>query len=235
MPSVMVTGVRKPFILAWVALAAAQAGDIEGTIIIKKKLSKRTVTPAASTYSRGSAVQLGSDPDGDPLTFERMHVVIYLEGDLPSRPVTAVMEQKSRRFVPDLLVVPAASTVSFPNQDPLFHNVFSLSKPKLFDLGNYAKEQTRTVSFPKPGVVFVNCHLHPNMGAVIFVTPNQWSTRADAAGSFRLTGVPPGRYTIVAWHKAVGFVRRKITVDQTNSTNVDFLLPFDENVTASNR
>jgi plastocyanin len=231
----MLTGVGKPFILALVALGALQAADIEGTVIIKKKLSKRTVTPAASTYSRGSAVQLGSDAENDPLAYERMHVVVYLEGELPSRPVAAVMEQKSRRFIPDLLVVPAASTVSFPNQDPIFHNVFSLSKPKVFDLGNYAKEHTRTVIFPKPGVVFVNCHLHPNMGAVIFVTPNQWSARADAAGRFRLAGVPAGKYTIVAWHKAVGFVRRKITVDETNNTNVDFFLPFDENVTASNR
>ena len=103
-----------------------------------------------------------------------------------------------------MIVVPAGSTVSFPNLDPIFHNVFSLSKPKSFDLGNYPKDHTRTVTFPKPGIVIVGCHLHANMSAVIVVTPNRWSTTADAQGHFTLPAVPPGAYTVVAWHKSVG-------------------------------
>ena len=94
--------------------------------------------------------------------------------------------------------MPVGSTVSFPNNDPVFHNVFSLSNSKSFDLGNYPKGHTRTVTFTKPGIVFVNCHLHPNMSAAILVSPNQWSTKADKAGHFKLQDVPPGKYTVVA-------------------------------------
>jgi hypothetical protein len=138
------------------------------------------------------------------------------------------IEQKNRRFVPDLLVVPAGSTVSFPNRDLTFHNVFSLSRPKVFDLGNYRKDQSRDVVFGKSGIIHLNCHLHPNMGAVIFVTPNRWSTRADASGRFILPNVPAGNYTIIAWHKAAGFFKQRVHVDENHVPAVEFLIPFQE-------
>src|SRR5438034_3702275 len=168
--------------LVFAGLIAAQAADIEGSIVIKRKLTKRKVTATASSYERGAAVELASDADADPLSYERSRVAVYLEGELPSAPAAAVMRQQNRRFVPDTLVIPAGSTVSFPNLDPIFHNVFSLSRPASFDLGNYPKDHTRTITFSKPGIVYVDCHLHPNMAAVIVVTPNQWSPKADAAG-----------------------------------------------------
>jgi len=151
----------------------------------------------------------------------------------PATPRTATLEQKNGRFVPDTQVIPVGSAVSFPNLDPVFHNVFSLSKPKSFDLGNYPKDHTRTVTFPKPGIVFVHCHLHPNMAAAIVVSPNQWNTKADAAGRFALSGVPAGAYTIVAWHKAAGFFRQFIRISEKNTTSVQFVIPFDENEAAN--
>jgi hypothetical protein len=139
-----------------------------------------------------------------------------------------VLEQKNRRFIPETLVVPAGSTVSFPNLDPIFHNVFSLSKPKSFDLGNYPKDHTRTVTFPTPGVVFLNCHLHPNMAAAIVVSPNQWCAKADGAGQFTIDGAPAGNHTIVAWHKAAGFFRQRIQVREDRAASVEFVIPLDE-------
>jgi len=214
-------------ILASVAgLAPLQAASIEGTIIVQRRLTKAKVTAAANTYSRGAAVEVHSDEPNDVLAFERAHVAIYLEGALPSKASTGTMEQKGREFLPDMLVLPAGSTVSFPNLDPIFHNVFSLSGPKEFDLGNYPKDHTRTVTFAKSGVVFVNCHLHANMGAVLVITPNQWNTRADGAGRFTLADVPAGSYTIVAWHKAAGFFRQQVTVTSSGSTPVSFFIPL---------
>lgn len=207
-------------------LAPLHSADIEGNITVTHRLTKAKVTSTADSYERGVAVKLQADEAPDVIAFERSHVVIYLEGQHPSEPQTAVMEQKNRRFDPDLVVLPAGSTVSFPNLDPIFHNVFSLSKAKDFDLGNYPKGHTRTVTFSKPGMVYVNCHLHSNMAAVIVVTPNQWSTRADDAGRFRLAGVPPGDYTIVAWHKAAGFLRRQIKVTADRNTVVNFTVPL---------
>ena len=137
-----------------------------------------------------------------------------------------MIDQKNRQFVPDLVVVPVGSTVTFPNRDLIFHNVFSLSKPKTFDLGNYPKDQTQTVTFPKPGIVFVHCHLHPNMAAVIVVSPNQWSTKADADGRFTLPGVPAGRYQVVAWHKTAGFFRKTVQIGEGPGPTVQFEIPL---------
>jgi plastocyanin len=180
-------------------------------------------------YQRGAAVELGSDGEGDPLAFERSHVAVYLEGGPSSNvsgAVKASIEQRDRRFVPDMVVIPAGSVVSFPNFDPIFHNVFSLSKAKSFDLGNYPKGQTRTVTFSASGVVAVYCHLHSNMAAAIVVTPNRWATRADGNGAFSLKDVPPGTYKVVAWHKAAGTFRKTVTIGEQSDAEVDFTLPY---------
>jgi len=143
--------------------------------------------------------------------------------DVPSPQV----QQLDRRFLPDLVVVPVGSTVSFPNMDPIFHNIYSLSKPKSFDLGNYDKGQTRKVTFSKPGIVDIYCRLHPNMQATVVVTPNRWFARPDRNGLYRIPDVPPGQYTLVAWHKTAGFFRKTILVDIDHSANVDFFIPLD--------
>ena len=216
------------FVLAILTLGPSlRANEIEGTITIQRRLTRRRVTSSADLYQRGVTVELGSDREQDPLAFERSRVVIYLEGHLPSEKITAELNQQDRRFSPDLVVIPVGSSVSFANLDPIFHNVFSLSKARSFDLGNYPKDRTRIVTFPKAGIVFVDCHLHPNMSAVIVVTPNRWGTKADASGRFVLPGVPPGTYTIVAWHRAAGFFRKTLRVTEATGVTVDFTIPLD--------
>lgn len=206
------------------------AGDIQGTVIIKHRLTRRKVTASAGAYERGSPVILGSGPlDDDTLAYERSHVVVYVDGEFPSSGTTATMEQKNRQFAPDLLTVPRGSTVSFPNLDPIFHNVFSLSKPKTFDLGNYTRGQTRIVTFSEPGIVMVNCRLHTNMTATIVITPNQWSAITDRDGKFVLRGVPSGTHTLIAWHKAVGFLRQSVTVSESRAAIVEIPIPLDVN------
>lgn len=216
-----------------VLAAAAGAQSITGTILIKKKLTKRSVTPTVSVYQRGTSVKLGKDAEQDPLAFEKSRVVIYLEGAGPSSADPASdtlqqVEQIDRRFSPNLVVVPVGSTVSFPNMDPIFHNIYSLSKAKAFDLGAYDKGETRRVQFSKPGIVDVYCHLHPNMAATIVVTPNRWYAQSDGAGQFRIPDVPPGHYTIVAWHKTAGFFRKPIVVEAGQDAVADFFIPIDD-------
>jgi len=210
--------------------AALLAGaDIRGVITIERKLTRRNVTASAGMYQRGVAVDLGSEGEGDPLAFERSHVAVYLEGGPSSTVAGAVkasIEQRERRFVPDMVVIPVGSAVSFPNFDPIFHNVFSLSKAKNFDLGNYPKGQTRTVTFAASGMVAVYCHLHSNMAAAIVVTPNRGSARADANGAFLLKEVPPGTYRVVAWHKTAGTFRKTVTIGEQSDAEVNFTLPY---------
>ena len=137
------------------------------------------------------------------------------------------VQQLDRRFMPDLVVVPVGSAVSFPNMDPIFHNIYSLSKPKSFDLGSYDKGETRKVVFPKPGIVDVYCHLHPNMAATIVVTPNRWYARPDRTGQFRIPNIPPGQYTVVAWHKSAGFFRKSIVIENGHDAVADFFIPLE--------
>jgi plastocyanin len=229
---------RKAF-LAFLGFAAfalfapgAHSETVSGTIVIKKTLTKRNVTPSVSVYQRGEGVKLGKNAAEDPLAYERTHVVVYIEGPGPSgaqpSPSTAQIAQIDRRFTPDLVIVPVGSTVSFPNMDPIFHNVFSLSKARSFDLGSYDKGETRKVTFAKAGIVDVYCHLHANMSATIVVTPNRWYAQPSATGEFHIEDVPPGEYTLVAWHRFAGFFRKSITVAPGHGAVADFLIPLGE-------
>ncbi len=209
----------------------AVASDITGVITVKQRLTRPSVTQSVSMYERGPAVELGKDAEVDPLAAERSRVVIYLEGPSAagSAPIGApvTMQQQGRRFTPDLVVIPAGGSVSFPNMDPIFHNVFSLSKTRSFDLGNFPKGDSRTVQFPKPGIVYVNCRLHPNMAGVVVVAPNRWFQKADRDGRYVLHDVAPGNYTIVAWHKSTGFIRKQVQVVGGHDAAIDFLVPIE--------
>ncbi len=221
--------------VVFVAIAPCVFGaEITGTVTVKQRLTRPSVTASVSVYERGPAVELGQDTENDPLAAERERVVIWIEGNGPLKSsATASMQQANRRFEPDMVVIPAGGTVTFPNMDPIFHNVFSLSKPKSFDLGNYPKGDSRNVTFPKPGIVYVNCHLHPNMAGVIVVTPNTWYSKVPKDGDFAIHDIPPGTYTIVAWHKAAGFIHREIQVVDGRENVANFLVPIDPAVTGA--
>jgi plastocyanin len=212
---------------------AGSAQEITGTILIKKKLTRPSVTASVPIYQRGTSVKLGKDSNEDPLAYERSRVVIYLEGILPSAGSatgsanTTDVRQLDRRFVPDLVVVPVGSVISFPNMDPIFHNIYSLSKPRTFDLGSYDRGETRRVSFTKPGIVEVYCHLHPNMAATIVVAPSRYFAQPDHDGQYRISNVPPGHYTLVAWHRSAGYFRKPVDVIANQSLSADFFIPLD--------
>jgi plastocyanin len=226
----------KPLVCLLTGLSLSAAGaaqGISGTILIKKKLTRPSVTASVPIYQRGVAVKLGKDADDDPIGYERSRVVVYLEGSVAggapdSGPASNVeVQQLDRRFVPDVVVVPVGSMVSFPNMDPIFHNVYSLSKAKAFDLGSYDKGETRRVTFLKPGIIEVYCHFHPNMAATVVVTPNRYFARPDRTGHYSLPDVPPGHYTLVAWHRTAGFFRKSIDVEAGQTASADFLIPVE--------
>lgn len=222
-------------VISYLLILAALPGlvwaeTISGTVLIKKRLTKRKVTTPVSIYQRGTAVEPAAEPV-NPLDYERSHVAVWIEG-LPHVPAQAKLEasivQEGRRFTPDLVIVAAGSSVAFPNMDPIFHNVFSLSRLKSFDLGFYPKGDSRSVTFDKPGVVSVNCRLHPDMAATVVVTPNGWFTRVEPGGAFKIPDIPPGAYSVVAWHKAAGYFRQTVQLAPGAGAEICFFIPVDE-------
>jgi plastocyanin len=109
--------------------------------------------------------------------------------------------QKDKKFVPHILVVPVGAVVDFPNDDPFFHNVFSLFDGKRFDLGLYEAGTTRAVNFNAPGVCYIFCNIHPEMSAVVIVTQAPYYAISTAGGDFAISNVPSGRYQLNVWHE----------------------------------
>jgi len=109
--------------------------------------------------------------------------------------------QKNKRFTPHLLVVPVGAVVEFPNEDPFFHNVFSLFEGQRFDLGLYEAGATRTITFNKPGVSYIFCNIHPEMSAVVIVTKYPYHAISNTAGDVTIDDVPAGRYQLNIWHE----------------------------------
>jgi plastocyanin len=188
----------------------AGAGDVSGQVLITKRLTKRTLVPTVYNLRGASAAFAPGDPESVN-EFERT-VIMIEHGKLAApTPASAVIEQRNGRFEPDLIVIPVGSTVQFPNFDPIFHNVFSLSSTQPFDLGFYAKSQSRSVKFNRPGVVQIYCHIHSHMYAGIVVTDSPFSIKPAADGSFFFANVPVGHYRLTAWHKVQGCTEWKST------------------------
>lgn len=151
--------------------------------------------------------------------------VIWIEGRGPRPPAAeASMSLDARQFRPRVMVVPAGSTVSFPNLDPFNHNVFSLSAPNDFDLGLYGRSQAQSQRFARPGLVRLFCNIHPRMTGFLVVRDNAWYAQPGADGGFSIAGVPPGTYTLKAWHERAPEVTQRITVPAGGLSGVEIAM-----------
>ena len=163
-------------------------------------------------------------------------VVIWLNpvGATPSVPVPAQtgiprLIQRNKSFHPSLLVIPVGGKVEFPNEDPFFHNVFSMFEGKRFDLGLYESGTTRFVQFDKPGVSFIFCNIHAEMSAVVITLTTPYYGISNARGELTLPAVPPGRYELQVFHSSVSpeelhSMTREITVSAGDSSLGTFTL-----------
>jgi plastocyanin len=203
----------------------AVAGDVSIYLHITKRLTKRVV--AATVYDlRGAAPTLAAaEPSGNE--FDRTVVVLEGKTPVPAEPRTITVEQRDSHFDPDLVVVPAGSTVRFPNSDPVFHNVFSLSRTQPFDLGFYPKSQSRSVKFDHAGIVQVYCHIHANMYAAIVVTDSPWYGKPGEDGVVLLKDVAAGHYRAEAWHKIAGLYSTEVDVPAVGKARADIQIPLN--------
>ncbi len=204
----------------------ASGADVTGHAFVTKHLTKKALSPIVYNL-RGTAAP-APPLDAEPVNeFDRMVVILEGTKPQPQPPVTMVLNQQGSRFDPELIVVPTGSSVQFPNSDPIFHNVFSLSKARKFDLGYYPQGHSRTVKFDTAGVVQVYCHIHANMYAAIVVTDSPWFVKPSADGGFSFSNVPPGRYRLTAWHKIAGYHKVDVVVPESGSVTVNISVPVD--------
>ncbi len=155
---------------------------------------------------------------------------VWIEGagaGAPAAPQRIALTQKGYQFAQSLLVVPLRTTVEFPNDDPDFHNVFSLSRTKRFDAGRYKKSErpAPTATFDKPGLVRLQCEIHDHMKAVILVVDSRYFTTTDAAGKFTLSGLPPGNYTLHAQFDEKAKWSTPLTIAAGKTVTADFSKP----------
>ena len=154
--------------------------------------------------------------------------VVYLEGDFsPTAKAlvksSAEMSQKNILFSPDLIAIHVGTVVEFPNLDDTYHNVFSYSKTKRFDLGRYRKgEKPGTVIFDKPGVVTVHCEIHDRMRGTILVLETPFFQKTDSSGHYRLEHLPAGRFVLKAWLDETDIREQRVDLKGGATLHVDF-------------
>jgi plastocyanin len=177
---------RSAFAISTVAAATIAAAAFSGA--------------AAKTGIVKGTITIGGRPATD--------VVVSIEGapkgSADGKPKSARMEQRDLKFIPRVIAVIVGTTVAFPNNDKTFHNVFSKSEAKKFDLGLYPSGQSRSVTFDKPGVVKILCNAHPNMEAYIVVKDHPYFSVPDSRGNYNLTGIPLGKYRVEIYHPDLG-------------------------------
>ncbi len=195
------------------------AGDISGTVRRPAATVEQTAT--VDRYVGRDALprhEGGPDCVCNPARYS----VVYLTGDsLPPIQVPKehpTMAQKDMMFAPSVLAVAVGTTVSFPNNDPFFHNVFSYSKTKRFDLGRYPKGKTADVTLDKPGIINIFCEIHFSMRAYIHVLPTPYFAVSDDKGAFRIPNVKPGDYTLHVWQENLPEIQRPVSVTQDSLT-----------------
>lgn len=200
------------------AATGALAGSREASGTIRGRVELRQ--PPRDPAVRPNVGDLAPEPRRDPTDpTARRRSVVYLETAPraafdPQEAVGARLDQRNEAFVPHVLAIVAGTTVDFPNNDRTYHNVFSLSTARPFDLGRYAAGRSKSVRFDRPGVVRVFCDIHSHMSAFILVFAHRYFAVTGEDGRYRLDNVPPGTYAVIAWNETAPQETRRVVVPE---------------------
>jgi len=203
----------------------AAAGAIEGTVRVA--VTEQSDPPMLSPYARR---RYRPPAPSAPTPGSPVNVVVYVipndsaAAAAPLAPAAATIEQRNRAIIPHVTAIQRGARVDFPNRDDVYHNLFSLSEARPFNLGRYPPGESRSEVFPRAGVVRMFCDIHSEMGGTILVLDTWLFTQPDASGAYRLDRVPEGRHRVVAWHDASIADTATVTVTSGAATRVDFEL-----------
>lgn len=216
-------------VLSLVVVPQAFAGTIVGNVHAEGKASAADDPSCGGNYNGNRQLKLAERVD-----YPGLHdFVVYLEGPvgtnwpapaMPAQVVTRRVMQKDANFSPHVLPVLVGTTVEWPNEDEILHNVFSFSETKPFDLGLYKSPEIKPVTFDRPGRVDVFCSIHARMSCIVLVRDNPYFASTNTRGNYRIADVPPGRYKLRAWHERLPSQVKEITVPETGEVKVDFTL-----------
>ncbi len=218
---------------AWIAVLVTALGAVladgraqPGTVVRGRvEIGEITTRRPTSAYPSRSVPRRALAPAS-----ELRHVVVYLEDAPPQKvaPVKVSIVQRNETFLPRVVAVPVGSEVDFPNDDPIYHNVFSLSRAKAFNLGRYPRGETKSQRFDRPGIVKVFCDIHSHMTATVMVFNHPWFAVPAEDGTFELPAVPAGDRQITAWHERLGDTTLRLRVESGRPAAADFVLPVPE-------
>lgn len=211
------------------ATAEAQQGSLEGHVVLSSRIASRR--PRFRLYSEYGQPAVPPATRAD--TNEMSNVVIYMESAAGTEAVVPQsgplrIEQSNEAFVPHILAVTIGSTVDFPNKDPFFHNVFSLSRAKTFDLGRFPEGSSKSVMFDHVGIVQVFCHIHSDMSAVVMVLPSGRFTSPGAGGEYSILHLPAGTYRVTAWHERAKSIAATVRIEEGKTAHIDFNIPISD-------
>lgn len=209
---------------------AVTAGNIAGAVQIKSKIRKLKHGKKKKKDAYGSDDFLKkkkADEGSAGFTDESQQVVVYIVDagkKYPPPALHATMKQEHRMFSPHVLPIVAGQEVDFPNHDTIYHDVYSESDTKKFELPDYAMGKSDTIKFNKTGIVELFCGIHTNMNAYILILQNPFFAKPDAVHHYEIKNVPPGKYILRAWHPRVETKEKEITVPAEGNVQVDFTL-----------
>ncbi len=210
-------------LLALLGAACAQAGTVEGeAALLRSDLTVRE-SSRPNPYVGQLAAARGAVAAAAADTAFGVAWIADLPRSAGEPPPPARMDQVGQRFIPRILAIVAGQTVEFRNSDNVFHNIFSYSPPKRFDLGRYPKGKSRSVTFAKPGAVQVYCDIHSDMRADIIVAPTDRLGLIGRSGRFRIVDVPAGTHTVKLWTPSAG--ERSVTVEVPAKGSVSLPVP----------
>ena len=205
------------------APVAAVAGTIKGTVRGAPPLG--AAEPPGSGAYESRRYKFVEKVNYDELRDFVVHIdqpLATIAGAPPSQTVKTT--QKNANFDPHVLPIMVGTTVRWPNEDAIFHNVFSMSDVKEFDLGYYKQEAVPEVTFSRVGRVDVFCAIHSRMHCIILVLPNPLFALADDRGRFVIPDVPPGTYRLKAWQERLPSQTKEVVVPAEGEVEVDFVL-----------
>ena len=196
-------------VLFYLAGGAPANGAVRGRVDVRQAGADRDRRP--NTSDLGMPAPLGPVDRRSVVYLDPAPRGAFDERDEPR----ARIDQRNETFMPHVLAIVAGTTVDFPNSDLTYHNVFSLSRPKSFDLGRYAVGKSKSVRFDRPGIVRVFCEIHSHMSAFILVFAHRYFAVTEPDGTFHLDNVPPGTYSVFVWNEAMPLESKRVTIPES--------------------